>query len=359
MAINAYVGVPGSGKTYEVVANVILPAIKAGRRVVTNVPGIKSDAIWAYLDLANPDADARYGEVVYKSNEEILAADFFPENGSGFVGGGDLVVLDECWRFFRTWADVPPRLKSFLTEHRHFTNAEGVSCDIALVTQNLNLICRQVRGLVELVVHMVKMKKLGRPKNYTVHLFSGNTMARRQPDTIKVCKYDPAVFALYSSYEGKGGNEATMDKRQNILGGAFFSIAVPVALLVAGLGAWYAYGWFTASQGPQTKPADTKALPKGSGPVPGPAVAGVRASGSDVSESDWRLAGWLDVKGTKYVYLERGGQRRTLVDPPLFNYRGRLAEGVLDGKRISEWTGRKAGDAVESPSLALPALPGK
>jgi zona occludens toxin len=35
MAINAYTGLMGSGKSYEVVSSVILPAVKSGRRVVS------------------------------------------------------------------------------------------------------------------------------------------------------------------------------------------------------------------------------------------------------------------------------------------------------------------------------------
>lgn len=57
MAISAYVGVPGSGKSYEVVSNVIIPAFMKGRRIVTNLYGISQDKINAYC-LAHRKADA-------------------------------------------------------------------------------------------------------------------------------------------------------------------------------------------------------------------------------------------------------------------------------------------------------------
>lgn len=38
MALNIIVGRPGSGKDYEAVAYHVIPAIKEGRRVVTNLP---------------------------------------------------------------------------------------------------------------------------------------------------------------------------------------------------------------------------------------------------------------------------------------------------------------------------------
>ncbi len=48
MAINCYTGLMGSGKTYEVVLSIIIPAVCQGRRVITNISGIDSDAIRAY-----------------------------------------------------------------------------------------------------------------------------------------------------------------------------------------------------------------------------------------------------------------------------------------------------------------------
>ena len=50
MPINAYTGLMGSGKSYECVSSVIIPAIRAGRRVVTNVDGINGEAIRAYCE---------------------------------------------------------------------------------------------------------------------------------------------------------------------------------------------------------------------------------------------------------------------------------------------------------------------
>ncbi len=52
MAIKIYSGRPGTGKSYNAVANVIIPAVKQGRTVVTNVVLNKSEN---YDD--NPDAN--------------------------------------------------------------------------------------------------------------------------------------------------------------------------------------------------------------------------------------------------------------------------------------------------------------
>lgn len=56
MAISAYVGIPGSGKSYEVVASVIIPACIAGRRIVSNIYGLATQSIYDYcVDIKKAD----------------------------------------------------------------------------------------------------------------------------------------------------------------------------------------------------------------------------------------------------------------------------------------------------------------
>jgi len=67
----------GSGKTYEAILNGVLPAIEAGRRVVTNISGIDSEKIRDYL--ANKGRDvASLGHVLNVSNEAVSQPGFFP-----------------------------------------------------------------------------------------------------------------------------------------------------------------------------------------------------------------------------------------------------------------------------------------
>lgn len=77
MAISVYTGVMGSGKTYEAVRNGIIPAVKSGRRVVTNISGVDSDAVRAYL-VARGSEIATLGHVLVVPNEAVSQAGFFP-----------------------------------------------------------------------------------------------------------------------------------------------------------------------------------------------------------------------------------------------------------------------------------------
>lgn len=105
MAISAYVGLPGSGKSYEVVASVIIPACLTWRRIVTNIYGIAPQKIYDYcVTVKKASADA-LGEIVPVTNEQVQAADFFP---FGQAGGFDNFIrintgsLDALYELFRT-----------------------------------------------------------------------------------------------------------------------------------------------------------------------------------------------------------------------------------------------------------------
>jgi len=104
MPINAYTGLMGSGKSYECVSSVIVPAVKEGRRVVTNVDGIDNDAIRAYCHEKFGLPMDKLGEVVHCTNNDVPKADFLPhgEDVDTFCKPGDLICIDEAWRFWGT-----------------------------------------------------------------------------------------------------------------------------------------------------------------------------------------------------------------------------------------------------------------
>ena len=90
MPINVYTGLMRSGKSYEVVSQVILEAVAKGRRVVTNVDGISNDLIQAYVAKSRKLEPADLGQVVHCTNEQVFGADFFP------------FYDDKCQRRFKT-----------------------------------------------------------------------------------------------------------------------------------------------------------------------------------------------------------------------------------------------------------------
>lgn len=84
MSVFAYVGLPRSGKTYTAVSQQILPALRQGRLVVTNVP-MKRDVVVRDI----PDAENLLREFPMAA---VVAA---PDSIWEHCPNGALVVLDE------------------------------------------------------------------------------------------------------------------------------------------------------------------------------------------------------------------------------------------------------------------------
>src|SRR5471032_1322303 len=145
--INVYTGIMRSGKSYEVVSEVIVPAIRSGRRVVTNVEGISQERIHEYLKATYAhDDESLYGAIVHVSNTEVFDPEFFPyyDDHKGahtdtLVQPCDLVCIDEAWRFWgSTDCKIHKNHKSFFLEHGHFTNEKtNVACDLVLLIQDM------------------------------------------------------------------------------------------------------------------------------------------------------------------------------------------------------------------------------
>lgn len=343
MAINAYTGLMGSGKSFEVVQNVILPALVAGRRVVTNVAGLQTQEINAYLvEKFNADP-AKLGTIVQVVNEQVALQTFFPVEAKdgvptpqSVVQGGDLVVIDECWRWWATGCKVSAEHMTFFRMHRHFVHAETqVTCDMVLVVQDIGDLDRKLKVVVENTYRMTKLKMLGTAKRYRVDVYPGYKISARAAKIREMQRaYDPDIFKLYSSYsQGTGGGkEGAIDKRATIWGGPLFTIVLPLLFVLSLLAGWRLWAFFHPTE--KSPSSEAKAVPQASGsPTPQQAV------GSASADSDWRVKGHYVADRQHYVVLSRGAAVRVLTSPPGFFYDGTRVSGVVDGKFVSNYTG--------------------
>ena len=129
MAVTAYTGLPGGGKTYEVVKSVVLPAIKSGQRVVTNIRGLDPEKIGQHLDIPAERVRALIKE--FDIQDAIGAGgvqpSFFPSrsddevetNDDGILEWGAYNIIDEAHFIFGTGTKFNDRAKYFLRQHRH------------------------------------------------------------------------------------------------------------------------------------------------------------------------------------------------------------------------------------------------
>lgn len=347
MPINAYTGLMGSGKSYEVVENVILPALLIGRRVVTNVANLQVDAITAHL-VAHHSADAsKVGQIVQVQNEDVAKPYFFPkevvvgapvDSTPTVVRGGDLVVIDECWRWWATGMKITPEHMAFFRMHRHFIDpVTSVSCDIVLVVQDIGDLDRKLKAVVENTYLMTKLKALGLTKRYRVDIYTRVRM--RTPYRSLQRKYDKDIFELYRSYSqggGQAGNEVAIDGRANIFKGLLFTVVLPLGLVVLVVAVWFVWRFFHPAPPVSKVAASAPAAVVPSGPGAAPRVPG---AASVSGESEWRVVGHYAFAGNHHVIISRGRLTRTLINPRGFYFDALRGYGTLDGLQLTNYSG--------------------
>lgn len=420
MSINAYCGLQGSGKSFEVVAYVIVPAIAKGRRVVTNIDGINPEKIREFASKKHKVPLEACGEVVFVSSERMQAAGFFPvdvpDNVMAFevpdwvphrefvfyaqmfqiaqgrelnaarfsmmlvelttlkkrgidlasalvvaaesewksfkasyfvdysagdvfaklplvtdpiVKGGDLVCIDEAWKLWGDNCKLSAEHRSFIRMHRHYLSEDMVSCDVALMTQDIQGLNRFVKGVIQNSFRMHKARGLGFKKLYSVSMWEGirQTEKLKVKDWVKV--YDAEVFPLYQSYAGGQGKELAADDRQSIL---TRGLAIKLTLFVLGI-CWCIYWLFGYVE--RTKNGGKAGQVQSASSVSGAGgAAPLQARAASAPEPLIRIVGTMVVGPFRSVILESTDGVH-LADATMFKGMGLRMTGVYDGKAVS------------------------
>lgn len=314
MSLTVYTGVMGSGKSHEGTRAAIVPALLAGRRVVSNVEGLNEDALRSYLKRKHGFA-LPSDHVVTVSTNRVSEPGFFPTDatdGSAIVRAGDLVVLDEAWEFWGEDASISEEHMRFVRMHRHWTNpVSGVASDLVVMIQDLMGLHRRVRRVTALHLRFVKLTVLGLLGRFRVEVYEGARASKDRLVSSSVLRYDSEVFPLYKSHAHGGGRELVVDKRGNLFSSRLFvgsMILGSLLLLVTGFWLWRTVGaWQSGSK--TSKPPG--------GPVVGAIPAGMSASGAagalalkpDAS-CPGRLSGVAFIGGRGYAFVLEGGRWR-------------------------------------------------
>ncbi|VWD47011.1 Zonular occludens toxin [Burkholderia aenigmatica] len=347
MAINAYCGVMGSGKSYEVVQGPLLDAIASGRRVVTNVDGINEGLIHDYLVEKKRGERSRFGAVVHVRTDDMTKPAFFPvEHESadgatvtpGFVQPGDLLVVDEAWKLWASDKKMSDEHMAFFRMHRHFTHPQtGVACDVVLMIQGIGDLHRKLKEVVELSFRMHKLKSLGLSSGYRVEQYEGWKQNAKTRVGTYVRKYSKEVFPLYKSYAGVGGNEVVVDKRQNVLRNKRLWLIVAVMVVMPVVSVRFLWSFFhRASHGATAAPPLAASSPSVGGGS-GSAVGGFKASFSE----NWRIVGSYSGSGRAWVVVTDSAGRLRMESPSMFQNTGVVRVGTIDGEQVSTFSGAK------------------
>lgn len=339
MAIFIYIGVPGSGKSYEVVSSVIVPAYCKGRRIVTNIYGLDSDKIQSYcINKKLADENTDFGEIISISNERVLEPDFYPvrDSSTSFCKPGDLVILDECHRFYSTDKSLSSDAKIFAAEHRHYADEKtGVTCDLVLINQGLSTLPRFLRERVDSVFRMKKLNSLPfSSKRYRVDVFDSTKLTLSSRITFYVKEYDKDVYPLYKSHDVKGAIELEVDGRGKLF--RFHHIFLFLFIVIGSFYLIYAYliPFFSSSDKVNTV---------------------TRTEHNDValrthlnSENNketrppfserWCITGRIVSKDGAFVFLRDASGKLRMVSAKNFRGTDILLEGEVDGVHVVAWS---------------------
>lgn len=354
MAIIAYTGVMGSGKTYEAVKSAAMTALKSGRRVVTNISGFNYELIRDFLGPLSDGELLQPEKVLVINSKRISEPHFFfdPDiEADSIVKAGDLVLLDEVWAFWGVDTKLSDEHKKFFRMHRHYTElGTGTSCDLVLMIQDLTSLNRFIRGVLESSFKFTKLKSLGLSSGYRVEIYEGSKQTKATLASASVNKYDKRIFPLYSSYDGEQGKERTVDARQNLLRNPWFLSVMVLAVLAVIPTSWLFFDKVQDMRsGGRASPSTSKSpvvAHKASSPSVGSgnssSIASAPSGLPDIAK-DIRLVAILSPSSGETLVMFQTADGRYI--------RQRMSAGLIDGwQSIAGHQGRMVGFVFGSKS---------
>ena len=390
MAINLYAGLPGAGKSYEVVSEVILPALSTGRRVVTNIENLKIEEIRTYIEKKFGVPESQQGEIVNVKDADVKRARFWcgdsdrDDDGNvtkqgdetSIIKYGDLVILDEAWEYFGPTQTISLEANRFITKHRHYVDPNTkVSCDMVLVTQDpTTQINRQIKNLIDSTYVMRKHTRLGLSKWYRVDIYKGTAGVRSNPtkaDTSYQRSYAKEVYALYDSYVGGKGEEKTIDKRSNILAKKSLWWMGGTMLIVVGFCLYHAVTYFYSMGHPKVDKSSnsSKTTLHNQLPSSGLNISNIQGQKSLSKKpnfsKEYRLKGYLELTSRRYAIVEDSDGNERAISPQGCMDRGVIMVCDLDGEKVTSFSGAsnidnlngaRNGANMSAPQIKTPAL---
>lgn len=338
MAILAYVGIPGSGKTYEVVSSVILEHFKRGRRIISNIEGVTEQKLVDYC-LSKGIKEETLGCYISVTDEECQQANFFPYKGAEetVCQAGDLICLDEVWRIFPN-DKIHENHRSFLAEHRHFTHAEtGECCDLVVINQSISQLPRFIKDRIETTYQMSKLTALGMRSRYRVDIFTGAKITKTNKTLQLQRKYDKSIFGLYKSYDGDNGKENVVAGRGNIFKSFTFK-AMIILIIILSITGYKLFSNFFFKEKESEEQKTTEKLSVND-QLPTKVIAPQVLDHPIKLSKKWRIAGELQRNGQSFVVLIDMQGRLRLEPRRVFNFSGRMLEGKIDDEIVNYYSG--------------------
>lgn len=368
------VGAPGAGKTSNVVQHGIMPAIKSGQRVTTNIPLFPAE-IAAYLKMDEADVRLLCNLV---TNDDIRKPNFwFCEHDAGPTVSlpGDFIVIDEVHAVYpsddRSIKLDSPVCRAARYRRKYAGGAGNFSTSIQLLSQSYNDLHKKVREACDSMYYLQKLAMVGEAHKFRIDIFSDvrQPPQRQQPIQSLFAPYDERVMECYDSYSvgvggfasGAVGVEEIRDERVNFWHGRmFFNLLTRRQAMYAAIGVCvvgFLVGGFVfvssiskstksalpvAVSGAAAPAAPGAPVPPGSAPPAKLAAAEKPALFAD--DSDYRLAGLLQFNGSPVAVVVSNGSYRYIPATQFELFEAGPSRYIkYNGKIIAPWTGSGGG----------------
>ena len=203
--IYAVCGSPGSYKSVHVLEKYIIPALKKGRQVYTNIENISAIHIATYFDLSPIDVDSNLhilGRVYLEDGtwkEDIDQVRKFYEH----VPNNALIVIDEAQNYYSSRDFKEQYSKdviNYLTRHRHFGH------DVIYITQAIESVDITFRRNTQITYLLKRAEHVGLKTLAIIYVYDRFDLERK-PLARLTYSPNPSCFACYSSYEGSDVEE--------------------------------------------------------------------------------------------------------------------------------------------------------
>lgn len=198
-------GAPGGGKSYEAVVHHVLPAVKQGRKVITNLPLQKAgfdsfdEGYWQHISLREPKLIGTPGGEESLTMPFSTMDDFADPWRHEITQTGPLYVIDEAHIPLPT-RGVDKKIEHWFSMHRHET------ADVVIITQDHGKINRNIKVLSQHVYYCRKALVLGMSGRYIFTALAG--LDKKSVVKRELRRYKKQYFPLYQSHTKGGGNEA-------------------------------------------------------------------------------------------------------------------------------------------------------
>jgi len=219
MPVKGFIGLQRQGKTYSCMKYAVLPMLKTGRKVVTNIP------------------------VTPKALEEFPNLEYQKEIDYENLQAGALYAIDEIWNDCPkglTTMKLPEKFKEFFAMSGHLVGDNGLTTEIIVITQNYETqICDYVLGQIERTYYVEKIKISDKLNKCSTKEYKGvvkGNPPRGKPEGATLEPYDSEIFEYYKSNSGAKDGQISIEmdavKKKGLMDLKTIKYGIPIGIVV-------------------------------------------------------------------------------------------------------------------------------